>query len=131
MKFLIDTNICIPYLNGTDSQLLKQFQKVGPDSLCLCAVVEAELLYGAQKSQKTAANLERLALFLSLLESFDFDKAAAERYGVLRVQLERDGTPIGGNDMMIAAIALAQDLTLVTRDLREFRRVTGLRVEEW
>lgn len=93
--------------------------------------MQAELLYGARKSEKTSENLVRLDKLFELLEVIDFDQRAAHHYGIIRAQLEREGTPIGGNDLMIGAIALAHDLTLVTRNLKEFRRIVGLKVVEW
>lgn len=97
----------------------------------LCSVVKAELLFGARNSSRVAENLERLDRFFAPLESLVFDDLAAEHYGVLRAWLRREGSPIGANDMLIAAIALANDATLATRNLDEFRRVPGLRVQRW
>jgi tRNA(fMet)-specific endonuclease VapC len=76
-------------------------------------------------------NLERLREFFSPFDSLPFDDDAAERYGVIRAQLRREGNPIGANDMLIAAIALTADVAVVTRNRQEFRRVAGLRVETW
>ena len=97
----------------------------------LCSVVKAELQYGAQKSAKAAANLDRLAAYFAPLASLPFDDLAAEHYGLIRAELEQRGMPIGPNDLMIAAIARAHGLTLVTANLDEFGRVPGLRVEDW
>ena len=102
-----------------------------PSDIRLCSVVKAELLYGARKSARVSANLERLSQFFATLESLPFDDAAAEHYGLLRTHLESAGTPIGALDMMIAATALAAGATLVTRNQREFHRVAGLSVETW
>ncbi|MCA9796806.1 MAG: type II toxin-antitoxin system VapC family toxin [Candidatus Eremiobacteraeota bacterium] len=129
--FLLDTNICIPYLNGTDESLKVRFREVSLSGLRLCSVVQAELLFGARKSDRVFENLRRLESLFSLLPSFPFGEAAAHHYGVIRTQLEKDGTPIGGNDLMIAAIALNENATLVTRNIKEFGRVAGLKVVEW
>jgi len=128
---LLDTDICIAYLNGTDPQVKKRLLELAPDDVCLCSVVKAELLFGARNSMRVAENLQRVFAFFELLSSLPLDDAAAEHYGVIRTQLTREGTPIGANDMFIAAIALTHDCTLVTRNTREFSRVMGLRVEAW
>ena len=128
---MLDTNICIGFLNGGDPSLRDRLLAGSPDSFRLCSVVKAELLYGARNSAKVADNLHKLERFFAPLESLPFDDAAAEAYGTIRAQLQREGTPIGGNDLMIAAVARAHDLTLVTRNQAEFRRVSGLRVEVW
>lgn len=131
MIWLLDTSVCVAYLRGTDEAIRDRLRAVDSADLRLCSVVKAELLYGARRSVRVAENLRRLEAFLHPFSSLPFDDAAAERYAVLRVQLEREGTPIGGHDMQIAAIALASDSTVVTRNVQEFVRVVGLRVESW
>jgi tRNA(fMet)-specific endonuclease VapC len=102
-----------------------------PNDVSLCSVVKAELLFGAHNSQQVAANLRRLGAFFEPFQSVYFDDEAAEIYGSLRSHLRREGTEIGSNDLMIAAIAVALDLTLVTHNRSEFERVPGLRLAEW
>lgn len=102
-----------------------------PGDLSICSIVQGELLYGARASQRVEENLQILERFLEPFFCHDVDPEAARQYGILRAQLRREGRPIGQNDMWIAAIALARDLTLVTGNLREFRRVGGLRLESW
>ena len=131
VNYLLDSDVCIPFLKGSDDALRDRILGLPPGEAMLCSVVKAELLYGARHSQRVDANLRRVAEFFSMFESAPFDDAAAEHYAVVRAHLERSGTPIGGNDLMIAAIALAADATLVSRNDREFRRVSGLRVERW
>lgn len=131
MSHLLDTNICIAYLNGTDDAVRARIVVLGPERLRLCSVVKGELLYGARKSSRIEDNLRRLGTFFEALRSLPFDDEAAARYGVIRAQLEREGRPIGANDLIIAAIAVAHDVTLVTRDNAAFDRVVGLRVENW
>ena len=97
----------------------------------LCSVVKAELLYGASKSQVGEATRLKLELFFSGFRSAPFDDLAAAAYGGIRAELERRGTPIGPNDLMIAAIALASRATLVTHNLREFQRIAGLTLVDW
>lgn len=131
MKRLLDTNICVGFLKGTEPQLLERFVAERPGSLLLCSMVKAELIYGARRSQRVTANLERITDFFRNFDSLPFDDVAAEYYGVIRAQLEALGTPIGSNDLVIAATALSANVILVTRNDREFRRVAGLAVETW
>jgi tRNA(fMet)-specific endonuclease VapC len=130
MRLLVDTDVCIAWLKGEPS-VRDAWLELEPDDIALSSVVRAELLYGARRSQKVAANLKRLETFFASLVSLPFDDRAAEQYGLLRAQLTAAGTPIGPNDMMIASTALAHDLLLVTRNHREFSRVPGLRLEIW
>ena len=97
----------------------------------LCAVVKAELLYGASKSHVGEATRLKLELFFRGFTSAPFDDVAAAAYGSIRAELERRGTPIGPNDLMIAAIALANKATLVTHNTREFERIAGLGLVDW
>ena len=131
MSRLLDTNICIAYLNGNDKAVRDRLLAATPDEILLCSVVKGELLYGARKSARVEENLRRLQAFFEPFASLSFDDDAAHWYGVIRSQLQREGRLIGGNDLMIASIARAADATLVTRDDGEFRRVVGLPVESW
>jgi tRNA(fMet)-specific endonuclease VapC len=125
---LLDTDVCIAFLNGKDPAVRRFFGARG-EQLRLCAPVKAELYFGARSSSKVSENLLRLPAFFGVLESLDFDDAAAEQYGLIRAQLKRAGTPIGPNDLLIAAVALAHDASLATRNVGEFARVPGLRLE--
>lgn len=129
--YLLDTNVCIRILNGTSKAVIERFSRESPKTIRLCSVVKAELNYGARKSRDVSGVLQSLSAFFSPLESLPFDDASAEEYGAIRAQLEAGGTPIGGNDLLIAAIARRHDATLVTHDQGEFIRVAGLRVEDW
>ena len=97
----------------------------------MCAIAKAEMYYGAMKSVDPTYTLAQQRVFLDAFESLPFDDAAAEAYGRLRAELARRGTPIGPNDLMIAAITLADDLILVTHNTSEFSRVPGLRLADW
>jgi tRNA(fMet)-specific endonuclease VapC len=129
--FLLDTNTCIEYLRKSNPDVVNQIQARPPDELRLCSVVVAELYLGAFKSPQGATNFALLATFLPVFLSSPFDDRAAKVYGQIRADLEAKGTPIGPNDFMIAAIALASDLTLVTHNIVEFSRVSGLKLVDW
>lgn len=131
MTYLLDTNTCIQFLNGRSEAVRRRIESLYPAELALCSVVKAELLYGAAKSARAAENLARLHHFFDRFVSLPFDDAAAEAYGQIRVRLEEAGTPIGPNDLLIAAIAVSRGRTLVTHNQREFSRIEGLPLEDW
>jgi tRNA(fMet)-specific endonuclease VapC len=118
-------------LNGSSGPLVARLRTHAPPEVRISSITRAELLYGARRSARVAENLRLLAAFFAPLVSLPFDDACAEHYGALRASLAAAGRPIGPNDLLIAATALAHDLTLVTHNLREFSRVTGLKVEDW
>ncbi len=131
MKFLLDTNACIGYLNGRAIGVRQRLEMLSPDDVFVCSVVKAELFYGAMKSAHPARTLASQTVFLRQFESLPFDDPAAEIYGRLRFALEKRGTVIGPNDLLIAATALAHNVTLVTHNTDEFTRVPDLVIEDW
>jgi tRNA(fMet)-specific endonuclease VapC len=131
MIYLLDTNVCIQFLNSRNTAVQKHLMALSKEDVALCQIVKAELYYGAYKSLRREANLALLVKFFSQFVSLPFDDAAAETYGRLRAELTRRGTPIGPNDLMIAAIAVTQGLTLVTHNTSEFERVPGLALIDW
>ena len=131
MTWLLDTSVCIPLINRTDERAAERLLSLPPGAVRLCSVVKAELQFGAHNSTRVAENLQRVEIFCRAFESLPFDDTAAERYGLIRAQLRREGRPIGANDLMIASIALSGGLTLATRNTEEFARVPGLDVERW
>lgn len=131
MTYLLDTNTCIRYLNGLSPSVRVKLQALAPSGVTVCAIVKAELFTGSEKSQRPGENLEKQRSFLQPYVSLPFDDKAAEVYGRIRAVLERKGITLGANDLMIAAIALANDLTLVTHNTDEFNRVEGLKLEDW
>jgi tRNA(fMet)-specific endonuclease VapC len=131
MMWLPDTNVWIAYLNPKPSAV-KQAMRARPASaIYLCDVVKAELFFGAYKSQRMEANLALLEDLFQHFNSVPFDGRAAREFGHIRAALQRAGTPIGPYDLQIAAIALAHRFTLVTHNIDEFKRVRGLRYEDW
>ncbi len=134
MSHLLDTNSVIDHLRrGLASKVTAKLAAAPPGSVYLCSVVLAELLYGAMHSAPAhqAANLALIAKLRQQFVSLPFDDHAAEEYGKIRAHLAALGTPIGPNDLMIAAIALANQMTLVTHNTAEFSRVPGLTLEDW
>ena len=131
MRYLLDTNICIAFLKNSDLAIVKKLKALTPDQVVICSIVKAELLYGARKSLSVEKNLSLLSQFFDQLESLPFDDAATDFYGTQRSILEKAGTTIGNADLLIASIALAHNLTVVTRNQKEFIRVQNLRVEVW
>lgn len=130
VDYLLDTNICIGLLKR-QSTILAHIQTVGWERLSLCALVKAELWYGAFKSDRPQANLAVLRDLFIAMPSLPFDDHAAQHYGEIRAILARLGTPIGPNDLLIAAVALAHGITLITHNTREFSRIPGLQIEDW
>lgn len=131
MSWLLDTNVCIRYLNGRAPKLKDRIDATNEAEIVVCSVVKAELFFGAAMSkdpEKTVANQKR---FLSRFHSFSFDDRCGELYGEIRAELTQKGEPIGPNDMLIASIAKANGATLVTHNVTEFSRVSGLDIEDW
>ncbi len=131
MKYLLDTNACVAFLRDRDSFVSRKLTSVRYRDVVLCAVVKAELYYGAWRSSQPSHNFAQLNEFFTHFVSLPLDDHAAEEYGRIRAELARAGTPIGPNDLMIAAIAVAHNLTLVTHNVGEFSRIAGLRFEDW
>ena len=131
MKFLLDTNVCIQYLTRRSEALVTRLQATSPSEMALCSVVKSELIYGAHKSARKQGNLESLARFFEPFASLPFDDSAAVVAGEVRASLERLGTPVGPNDLLIAAIALSNSLTLVTHNTAEFGLIPGLVMADW
>jgi tRNA(fMet)-specific endonuclease VapC len=131
MKYLLDTDVCIYLINKRPSSLLEKLRTCRAGDVGVSAVTVAELRYGASKSQRSGQNHEALDLFLAPLEMAVFDEGAAIAYGEIRAQLEKAGDPIGPLDMLIAGQARSLNVVLVTNNVREFRKVKGLKIEAW
>lgn len=130
MKYLLDTNICIRHLNQRSPSITARLAATDENEIAVCSVVKAELYLGAMKSQTPEATISKQRAFLERFVSLAFDDAAIH-YAQIRAKLEIAGTPIGANDLMIAAIAVTNDLTLVTNNTREFGRIARLQIEDW
>ncbi|WP_316433285.1 type II toxin-antitoxin system tRNA(fMet)-specific endonuclease VapC [Leptolyngbya sp. NK1-12] len=127
----MDTNTCIVYLRGRNSNLRQRLDNTPVQDMAVCSVVKAELAYGAMKSANPQQNFALQQAFLRQFTSLPFDDLSAVAFGTIRAQLETVGTPIGSYDLQIAAIALANNLTLITHNNTEFSRVDGLEIEDW
>jgi tRNA(fMet)-specific endonuclease VapC len=129
MRYLLDANAVIALLNDTTSPIARRIRRFTPGDFGVSAVVIHELYYGAFKSQRVGMNVARVdALQFPVLE---LDQADARQAGEIRAHLASKGTPIGPYDVLIAGQAKARNLTLVTHNTTEFRRVPGLKVEDW
>lgn len=131
MKYLLDTNTCIRYINGRSQSVAHKLNSLPEGEAVVCSVVKAELFFGALRSQNPVKTMAGQRQFLDLFISLPFDDAAAEYYGQIRADLTNKGTPIGGNDTLIASISMANKLILVTHNTREFGRIIGLEIEDW
>ena len=130
LRYLLDTNLCIRVLRDRPAGLRGRFNAEA-DSLCISDVVLYELMFGAEKSARPVQNRTDVERFAARLSVLPFDSAAAAHTADIRATLERQGTPIGSYDVMIAGSARSRGLTVVTGNLREFNRVDGLRSEDW
>jgi len=131
MNVMLDTNICIYLIKQIPPALIQRFGAFPVGDIGISVITLAELEYGASKSTQPRRNLEALEQFIAPLEVAMFDRQAAVAYGRIRAVLEKKGRPIGAMDLLIAAQALSLGVRLVTNNEREFRRVPGLRVENW
>ena len=131
MKVMLDTDICIYIIKRRPPSVLDRFRGFPVGDIGISSITLAELEYGATKSAQPRKNREALEEFVSPLEVAAFDRDAAVAYGRIRAALEKKGLTIGAMDMLIAAHALSLNVNLVTNNETEFRRVSGLRVENW
>ena len=129
-QYMLDTNIISDLLQHPQGEVAKRIAKVGEDTICTSIIVAAEMEFGGHKKGSTKLQ-ERISIVLAAFDILDLEKPAEKQYAEIRTYLEKQGTPIGANDTLIAAHALSLDLCVVTRNVREFGRVPGLRVENW
>ena len=130
-RYLLDTNICIYIQRQRPEKVLARFQKLKPGDAAISVVTWGELFYGAEKSKQRKKVLQLLEEFKSFVPVLPIPQNTGNAYGVICASLESKGTPIGNNDLWIAAHAKAATLTLVTNNEREFQRVPGLKIQNW
>jgi tRNA(fMet)-specific endonuclease VapC len=128
--YYLDANICIYFLKGKYPSLREKLSVIHPNKIKIPAIVEAEILLSVEKGAKGIAR-EAWNKFFEAFEIVNFDEAAARQYAVIRAHLEKRGTPIGPNDLIIAASVLTNNGILITHNTSEFKRVPHLRVEDW
>ncbi len=131
MLYLIDTDICIYLLNRRPREVIKRFKNTTIGEIGISSITVAELQYGVSKSQHKTENQQRLDHFLAPFDILSFGEKATRCYGELRSKLESSGKVIGPLDMLIAAHALSEELTIVTNNDKEFKRINRLKVENW
>jgi tRNA(fMet)-specific endonuclease VapC len=131
MIWMLDTNIWIALLNGSDASLADCYRAKTPAVIVYPSIVRAELLYGAAKSKSKKKSQAAVSRILSPHHEIPFGGEAVSHYATIRSQLEGKGIPIGAEDYLVAATALATGAVLVTRNLKEFQRVPGLRTDAW
>ena len=131
MRYMLDTNICIYVIKHKPETVFQKLQNINPEDVCISSVTYAELVHGVEKSAAVEKNRLALSMLLANMEILDFDVDAADCYGKIRAVLEKKGTPIGPLDMMITAHAQSLGYTVVTNNVKEFSRVSALRIENW
>jgi tRNA(fMet)-specific endonuclease VapC len=131
MTYMLDTNICIYLMKKKPESVLRRFQKELNHGVCISSITLAELEFGMKHSSNPVRNEQALIRFLLPFSVLPFDAAAALEYGEIRAYLQSQGTPIGPLDMLIAGHARAEELILVTNNVREFERVPNLKIENW
>jgi tRNA(fMet)-specific endonuclease VapC len=130
MRYLLDTNIISDLIKNPNGKAASRIATVGEDNICTSIVVAAELRYGCAK-RGSSRLLKAVENLLGEIEVLPFDAPADVKYGEIRSELEAAGKPIGGNDLLIAAHAYTANATIVTANIDEFERVSGLKVENW
>lgn len=131
MTYLLDTNVCIYTIKRRPRSVVEKIRSLPIEEICISTITVAELEHGVTKSQHRDTNRVALLEFLTPFRILDFDQGAARNYGEIRSALELKGTTIGPLDLLIGAHARSQNLTLVTNNTKEFRRISGLRLENW
>lgn len=130
MSYLLDTNVCIYYLNDEDQELVERILDSGPEPLAISTLSLAELHFGAARSARPKANRRRIALFVREMPTLDFDDSCAEHFGRIKASLAVLGQPIPDFDVAIAATAFAHGRALVSND-HHMRRIPGILLEDW
>ncbi len=130
-RYMLDTNICIYIIKNNPISVRQKFEQISASNLVLSMVTLAELRYGAEKSQAREKAIKAIDQLSRHIQIAELDEVVAEHYADIRAQLERQGKPIGNNDLWLAAHARAKNWVLVSNNTREFERVVGLRLENW
>jgi tRNA(fMet)-specific endonuclease VapC len=130
-RYMLDTDTCSHIMRRSPGTVLKKLVKVPVNDVCISVITKSELLYGVEVSPKRRQDEVALDAFLRHVEVLNFPEEAASHYAKIRADLKARGTMIGANDLLIAAHARSQNLTLITNNTREFRRVRNLAIDNW
>jgi tRNA(fMet)-specific endonuclease VapC len=131
MKYILDTNTCIYFLNKSSENIISRMKLLSPTDIKLSSITVAELLFGAEKSSAKKKNKEIVRRFTNNFEQIPFDNPCCQHYAEIRNSLEKKGASIGPMDLLIASISLTHNMVLVTNNVKEFKRVKGLMIENW
>lgn len=131
MKYMLDTNIIIYAIKHNPLNVYERLKSIDENDLSISSITYSELMYGVEKSKHSNQNRVALLIMLARIHVVDFDMKAAEEYGRIRATLESNGSVIGSMDLLIASHAKSRGLTLVTNNVKEFKRVEGLAIENW
>ena len=131
IKYMLDTNTCIYIIKRKPLKIIERFKKTEISQIGISSITLSELLYGVSKSSRPLQNQIALSQFVAPLEIMPYDDEAAQHYGDLRVGLEKQGTPIGSLDMLIAAHAISLNSVLITNNEKEFIRIPNLKIDNW
>lgn len=130
MIYLLDTDTCIYWLNGRQ-QVREKLLEVGWNNAAICAITAAELYYGAYNSNRVTENLARAELFVQNLPVLPLSDGALRRFGQLKSELRKMGQPVADFDLLIASVALSENLVLVTNNIRHYERIPELQLDNW
>lgn len=128
---MLDTNICIYIIKRKPIEVFNRLNRIKITQVCISSITMSELWYGVAKSSNPEQNQLALTQFIAPIDILTYDEEASYHYGLIRTHLEKNGTPIGSLDMLIAAHARSIDCTVVTNNMKEFNRVPGLKIDNW
>ena len=131
MRFMLDTNICIYLINNKPQKVLTRFRKEDLGNIVLSSITLSELKFGAYNSSNIQRNLKAISKFTAPLEVLPFSESATDIYGNIRASLKKTGKLIGPMDTLIAAHAISASCVLVTNNVKEFKKVKGMKLENW
>ena len=130
MKYLLDTDICIYWLKGRKA-VREKINQVGQTEIAICSITVSELYFGAYNSNKIEQNLITAETFIKSLPVISLSNNTLKKFGQLKAQLRQAGTPVADFDLLIASVAITEDLILVTNNTRHYQRIVGLKLDNW
>jgi tRNA(fMet)-specific endonuclease VapC len=130
VQYLLDTDICIYWLKGK-STVRTKIEQVDRSDIAICVITVTELYFGAYNSNKIEQNLKTAENFIQSIAVLPLSNDTLKKFGQLKAQLRKLGTPVADFDLLIASVAIAQNLILVTNNTRHYQKITGLNLENW